>query len=193
VTKSEQKKLVGAIISLLVIVLGAWQASQQPTVPITSASTDNRDSAVAPLVVPEGFVALNRVVDGDTIEVAVGSEKHKVRIIGINSPESVDPRKAVECFGLEASAHMKELLNAPYVRLETDSSQAGEDKYGRWLRYAYSQAGLDVGLQMIKDGYAHEYTYDAPYTYQTVYRTAQREAQTARRGLWSADTCNGKP
>ena len=194
-TKSQQRKLLGAIISFIVVALGAWQVSQESTTPASDAVNNDQNSLADSSIgaAPEGYAPFSRVVDGDTIVVAFGGDKYKVRIIGINAPESVDPRKAVECFGLEASAHMKELLNVPYVRLSTDPSQMNKDKYGRWLRYVYTQAGIDVGLQMIKDGYAHEYTYDVPYMHQSVYRSAQLEAQTAKRGLWSADTCHGNP
>lgn len=192
-TKSQQKKLLGAIIGLLVVLFAGWQVSQQTGILPGSVDydADDRDPMAG---VPVGYSPFSRVVDGDTIEVAFGQyDKYKVRLIGINAPESVDPRTDVQCFGKEASEHLKQLLNVPHVRLSPDPSQAGEDRYGRWLRFVYTEAGVDIGLQMIKDGYAYEYTYDTPYTKQVEYRAAQKEAQTAKRGLWSPETCNGKP
>lgn len=188
-TKADQKKIVGGIITVLVFLLGLWQVST--TVPSTN-QTDEQPGQI--FTVPEGFTPFSRVVDGDTIEVAFSeTDKYKVRLIGIDTPESVDPRKPVECFGKEATEHLKQLLNSSYVRLSPDVSQAGEDKYGRWLRYVYLPDGTDINLQMIKDGYAHEYTYDTPYVNQKAYRAAEAEAKNKKIGLWSPDTCNGNP
>lgn len=192
-TKSEQKKLLAGILSAVILVLGIWQASMIG--PSSSSSDDEQEADfAAQQTIPAGFAPFSRVIDGDTIEIAYSkTDKYSVRIIGINAPESVDPRKEVECFGKEASEHLKQLINMKYVRLSTDPSQSGEDKYGRWLRYVYMESGLDLGLQMIKDGYAHEYTYDRPYTNQSAYRAAENEAKAKKIGLWSPETCNGKP
>ncbi|MFA5946871.1 MAG: thermonuclease family protein [Patescibacteria group bacterium] len=190
-SKSQQQKLLGAIFSIVVIALGVWQAS---TTPPQFSTLDEEVSKADYRNVPEGYTVLSRVVDGDTIEVAFSdTDKYKVRLIGINTPESVDPRKPVECFGHEATEHLKALLNVSSVRLSTDPSQASEDKYDRWLRYVYTADGTDINLQMIKDGYAHEYTYNTPYVNQKVYRAAEAEAKTKKIGLWSPDTCNGNP
>src|SRR5689334_10458762 len=71
-----------------------------------------------------------KVVDGDTIDVSQGTTKYKIRIIGINTPETVDPRRPVQCFGKEASAKAKEILTNQSVRLESDPTQSDKDKYG---------------------------------------------------------------
>jgi micrococcal nuclease len=190
-TSSQQKQMIAAVVSLILFVLGVWQVSMNG-VPTGMGDDDNKPGVI--FTVPEGYDPFSRVVDGDTIEVAYSeTDKYTVRMIGINTPESVDPRKPVECFGKEATVHLKELLNVGYVRLSTDPSQPSEDKYDRWLRYVYTEAGLDVGLQMIKDGYAHEYTYNTPYTKQKEYRAAEAAAKAAKIGLWSPDTCNGRP
>jgi len=192
-TKSQQKKLASAVIGFIILLLGAWQVSTKaPTLSDSGSLTSNQQPATI-FTSPEGYTPLSRVVDGDTIEVAFSStDKYKVRMIGINTPEVVDPRKPVECFGKEASEHLKQLLNVKYIRLSTDPSQMGEDKYGRWLRYVYLEDGTDVNLQMIKDGYAYEYTYETPYTHQAAYRAAEKVARENKIGLWSPDTCNGK-
>lgn len=123
-----------------------------------------------------------QVVDGDTIKV---SELGTLRIIGIDTPETVDPRKPVQCFGSEATQKANELLNGKRVRLEFDNSQGRIDKYGRTLAYVYREDGLFFNLEMVKQGYAHEYTYSSPYKYQSEFKKAQSEAQSAKRGLWS--------
>ena len=136
---------------------------------------------------------LERVVDGDTILILDSGKKEYVRMVGINSPESVDPRKPVECFGKEASAHLKDLLAGQTgVNLEVDPSQGTRDKYGRLLAYVFRADGLDLGKQMIVDGYAYEYTYNLPYKYQAEYKTAQSLARATGRGLWKNGGCASK-
>ena len=115
----------------------------------------------------------------------------KQSAIGIDTPETVDPRKSVQCFGREASNKAKELLGGKKVRIELDASQGERDKYGRLLAYLYRDDGIFYNRYMIEQGYAHEYTYNIPYKYQAEFKTAQKAAQTAHIGLWSPTTCNG--
>jgi endonuclease YncB( thermonuclease family) len=81
----------------------------------------------------QGPYTVLKVVDGDTIHVSVDGKKLKIRMIGLDTPETVDPRKPVQCFGREASAQAKTLLGGQQVYLETDPSQDTIDKYGRTL------------------------------------------------------------
>ncbi len=137
------------------------------------------------------------VVDGDTIDVQKDGQKVRVRLIGINAPESVDPRRPVQCFGREASAEMKRVVGGQTVSLETDPSQDLHDKYGRLLAYVYvqdpsntsGQASMNMNLHMIEAGFAYEYTYDLPYRYQREFKRAQADAEQAGRGLWAAGVC----
>lgn len=133
-----------------------------------------------------------KVIDGDTLEVLIDGKKEKVRVIGINTPETVDPRRAVECFGKEASDKAKSLLSGKEVRLEEDPTQDNRDKYGRLLRYVFFTDGTDFGLTMVSEGYAYEYTYDVPYKYQKQYKKAQIESEKGEKGLWSDAPCNGR-
>jgi len=135
-----------------------------------------------------------RVIDGDTVEVLVDSETHKIRIIGIDTPETVDPRKPVECFGLEAYEKAKELLKKDsIVYLEPDPSQGDKDRYSRLLRYIWIDEHSDFGRIMIEEGYAYEYTYNLPYKYQSIYKKAQKESEEEKRGLWADDACVSSP
>lgn len=131
------------------------------------------------------------VVDGDTIKVSINGSTETIRIIGLNTPETVDPRKEVECFGKEASNKAKELLSNKTVTLEVDPSQGERDKYGRLLRYVFMDNGTDFSKYMITNGYAYEYTYNTPYKYQSSYKSAQSQAQANKTGLWAPNTCNG--
>lgn len=133
---------------------------------------------------------VTNVVDGDTIKINLNGKIETIRIIGINTPETVDPRKPVECFGREASDKTKSLLEGKMVQIEIDKSQGDRDIYGRLLRYVTLPDGKDFGLEMISGGYAYEYTYRAPYAKQSIYKSTQIKAKENNKGLWSPDNCN---
>lgn len=141
--------------------------------------------------VREGPYRVVRVVDGDTFTIKLGSQTTKVRVIGIDTPESVDPRRPVQCFGKEASARASALLSGKNVWLEVDPNQDTRDRFGRLLRFVWIDNTSDFGLTMIRDGFALEYTYDLPYRYQAQYRSAQVAAKETAAGLWSPSTCAG--
>lgn len=141
--------------------------------------------------VREGPYRVVRVVDGDTFTIKLGSQTTKVRVIGIDTPESVDPRRPVQCFGKEASARASALLSGKNVWLEVDPNQDTRDRFGRLLRFVWIDNTIDFGLTMIRDGFALEYTYDLPYRYQAQYRSAQVAAKETAAGLWSPSTCAG--
>ncbi|MDP3899665.1 MAG: thermonuclease family protein [bacterium] len=130
-----------------------------------------------------------RVIDGDTIDVRYGTKVERVRLIGIDTPEVVDPRKPVECFGEEASFQAEELLIDRKVYLEIDPSQDERDKYDRLLRYVRTADGVFYNLEMIKQGYAYEYTYQLPYKYQKEFKEAQNYARANKLGLWAPGVC----
>lgn len=133
---------------------------------------------------------VNRVVDGDTLEVLLDNKKQKIRVIGIDTPEVVDPRRPVQCFGKEASNYAKELLNGQTVYLEADNTQGDRDNYKRLLRYVWIDNGqVDFGKQMIGKGYAHEYTYNLPYKYRESYKDAEQKARDDKVGLWADNAC----
>lgn len=137
----------------------------------------------------EGYRVI-KVVDGDTIEVSIGNQPEKIRFIGIDTPETVDPRKTVQCFGLEASNKTKELLTGKRVLLEADPTQGNRDKYKRLLRYVYILDGTMVNKLLIEQGFAHEYTYMSnPYKYQAEFKAAQKSARGNKRGLWGDNIC----
>ena len=137
------------------------------------------------------YYEVTKVVDGDTLHVAINGVDEKVRLIGINTPETVDPRRPVQCFGKEASVRMKELAQGKLVRLESDPTQDTRDVYGRILSYVYLEDGEMLNRKMIAEGYAYEYTYLIPYTYQKEFKGLQNLARTSEYGLWSKATCNG--
>jgi micrococcal nuclease len=132
-----------------------------------------------------------KVIDGDTLDVDINGKTERLRLIGIDTPETVDPRKTVQCFGKEASEKAKSLLQGASVRLEEDTSQDTRDKYGRLLRYVHLKDGTNFNKYMISEGYAHEYTYEVPYRYQADFKAAEVSARDNNRGLWSPSSCGG--
>lgn len=139
-----------------------------------------------------GTYLVQQVVDGDTVELRIDGRMQKVRLIGMDTPEVVDPRKVVQCFGREASTQAHKLLEGQTVRLEYDVQVGERDKYGRLLGYLFLPDGTNYAEKMIRDGYAHEYTYQGQaYKYQANFKSAEAEAQTSSRGLWAPNTCDG--
>ena len=97
---------------------------------------------------------------------------------------------AVQCYGPEASARTTQLLSGQSVWLETDPTQDKLDKYGRTLAYVWLDQTL-VDDVLVREGYAHEYTYGKPYAYQARFLADQAAAKAQGLGFWSASTCNG--
>ncbi len=143
--------------------------------------------------VGEMLYAVTNVVDGDTIDVDMDGKTERLRLIGIDTPETKDPRKPVQCFGQEASDKATELLLNQKIKLEFDETQSDRDKYDRLLAYVYREDGLFFNKWMIENGYAYEYTYNIPYKYQTEFKEAENNARSNQLGLWSTDTCSGSP
>lgn len=137
------------------------------------------------------FYSVVEVVDGDTIKVARDGRTETLRLIGLDTPETKDPRKPVQCFGEEASARGKKLLQGKKVRITQDPTQDTRDKYGRMLVYVWTEDGTLYNYRMILDGYAHEYTYDVPYQQQARFKKAEAQARQEGRGFWSPKTCAG--
>ncbi len=135
-------------------------------------------------------VIVSRVVDGDTLKIKTGDTEDTVRLIGINTPESVDPRTVVECFGKEASAKMKEIAEGKEVLIVKDPTQSERDKYKRLLAYVYLPDGTLLNETMITDGYAFEYTYNIPYEFQTEFKDSEKQAREKGLGLWDKSKCD---
>ena len=136
------------------------------------------------------------VVDGDTFDVNIDGKTVRVRMLGMDTPETVDPRKPVQCFGKEASDKSKKLLLEHSVTLQTDKSQSILDKYGRVLAYVYlydngsekspniSTSSIFMNEFLLREGYAREYTYNKAYKMQKEFKKIQKEAMDNKRGLW---------
>ena len=126
---------------------------------------------------------VTRVIDGDTV-VLDGGER--VRLIGVDTPETVHPNKPVERFGKEASEFTRRMAEGKQVRLEYDAETATHDRYGRTLAYVYLPDESLLNLEIIRQGYGHAYT-RFPFSRMEEFREAEREAREAQRGLWAGD------
>lgn len=195
------KKILLIIISIFTLFFGSiWiYALSQPTSPKVEKTEIKPTPTQAQEVIQNNKsdkqeVKVIDVVDGDTIKVLIGETMEKVRFIGVNTPETVDPRTVVECFGEKSSEETKNKLTNQIVWLESDSTQGDRDKYGRLLRYVWiDEAKIDFGKTLISNGFAHEYTYNIPYKYQESYKLAQSEAEQNKKGLWSDNACPVTP
>ncbi|MBI2593490.1 thermonuclease family protein [Candidatus Daviesbacteria bacterium] len=129
---------------------------------------------------------VTKVIDGDTIEIKSDPKTLKVRLIGIDTPETVDPRRPVGCFGKKASAETKRLIEGKQVILTKDVSET--DKYNRLLRYVFLPIGdgenLFINDYLIRQGFAKILTYPPDIKYDSRFLQAEKEAKDNLRGLW---------
>jgi len=142
--------------------------------------------AVSPFLAKEGIATVSRVIDGDTIEVRIAGQIEKVRLIGVDTPETVHPNKPVEYFGKEASAFTKRLLQGKGVVLRDDPMNRDRDRYHRLLRYVYLENGTLVNAEIIRQGYGFAYT-KYPFSLMEEFRALEREAREKERGLWAPE------
>jgi micrococcal nuclease len=169
----------------------AWLGQGDPPAGQGDAQIELGTSPSAPVGPVDAGWQVNRVVDGDTIRVTRSGERLTVRLIGIDSPESVKPNAPIECFGPEAARFAEDLLDGTEVALERDPAQQATDRYGRTLAYAWlvDSEGNPISLfniEAIRAGVAREATYDGRYQWQQQFRAAQAQAQQQGRGLWGA-------
>ena len=128
---------------------------------------------------------ISKIIDGDTVVANISGSDTLIRLIGIDTPETVDPRKPSQCYGKQASDKAKEILMNKNVYLEKEVSKGDYDKYGRVLAHIRLIDDSLYGQYMIENGYAKEYTFNnEPYKYQKEFKSAQKTAKKEKRGLW---------
>ncbi len=134
------------------------------------------------------YQIVSRVIDGDTFELSDGI---RVRLIGVDTPETVDPREDVQWFGREAARKLKGWILGKRVCLKRDRDRTQDlDIHGRLLRYVWLESthtekdGLFVNAELIKQGYGFAYT-DYPFQYLEEFRKYERDARKNNRGLWN--------
>lgn len=156
----------GLLIALVAVILAAWLVQR----------LEFFRRAPAPL---GPWRSCERVIDGDTILL----DRHeRVRLIGVDTPETVHPSKPVEYFGKEASAFTRSMIEGRRVRLEYDWQR--QDRYGRTLAYVFLEDGRLLNAEIIRQGYGHAYT-RFPFHRMEEFRGLEREARENGRGLWA--------
>lgn len=175
---SSTYRLAGVLLAALGLVAGC-----------RSSGPDAAGSAPTAAGAVEANAEVVRVVDGDTLVVRIGGAEERVRLIGIDTPESVRPDAPVECWGPEASATTASLLpDGTPVRLERDEEP--RDRFDRLLAYVRRAAdGLFVNLELARLGAADALTIEPNTAHEEDIAAAVAEARRAGRGLWGA--CGG--
>ncbi len=130
---------------------------------------------------------ITKFSDGDTIEVEMNGKTETIRMLGIDTPETHHPDKGVQCFGPEASAKTKELLANGRAKLASDSKAKNRDKYGRLLRYVYTEDGLSIEETLIKEGYGFVFRAEN-FDQKKAYLSLESSARESKTGLWGS--CN---
>ena len=159
--------MVGSLVLLAVVaalVLRPWE--------------DDPDEGPAAVTAP-----VTRVVDGDTFEALVEGEEEDVRLIGVDTPETVKPGAPVDCFGPQASAYLHGLLEGRTVRLVFGEER--RDVYGRLLAYARLGDRL-VNAELVRLGLARTLTIPPNDSLAPLLGSLERRAARAGRGLWGA-------
>ena len=166
------------MVALLALVAGA--CARRSTNPPSPASATSPAAGALPAGVD---VAIERVVDGDTI---IFTGNRGVRLIGVDTPETVDPERPVGCYGHEASAFTTSLLpKGTAVRLVGDVEQ--QDKYGRTLAYVYRLPdGLFVNAELVRRGFANVLTIPPNVAHADEFVALAALARTTDLGLWAA-------
>ncbi len=174
IKKKHKKLLLSILLGIIISILG-YQINDKGVL------------EKIPAPVPPGMYRVISVEDGDTITIDMNGTEERVRFIGVDTPETQDPRKPVQCFGKTASLFTKQLIGSNNVRLELDPLSSNRDRYNRLLRYIYLPDNTLVQSEIIKQGYGFAYT-SFPFTKSEEFRSLQTEAREQNRGLWNE--CN---
>lgn len=167
-----RRKIIGLLISLILAIISYYTVEY----PQRAAEIVSN--------IPAGSYHVTEFTDGDTIAVDMNGRSEKIRMIGVDTPETHDPRKSVECFGKAASEYTKQLIGDKPVRLEADQLSNNRDRYNRLLRYVYTHDNKLVQAEIIKNGYGFAYV-SFPFTKLEEFRNYEKEAREANLGLWS--------
>ena len=178
-----RKKVISLLVTFVVVVITVQlkKIEKFETLPTQGAAVDTATSSIRVM----------RIIDGDTFEAMVDGQVEKIRMLGIDTPESVDPRRPVQCFAKEATKKLHELIFDREIILTPDFSNDDRDKYNRLLRYVSRPDGLLVNEEMIKGGYAYAYI-KFPFERREHYLKLQTAARSMGAGLWATTTCSGR-
>jgi micrococcal nuclease len=174
--KTRRASRVITSFALLIGITSCSNSTQLP-LPPQGGQTDVAKIAHAKII---------KVVDGDTVEIDLDGHTERVRLIGVNTPETKHPTKPIECFGPEASAYMTQLLpKGAQLRIERDVE--ARDRYGRMLLYLYLDSdNLFINLDLISRGYGTPMSIEPNTFHRNDFVHAAAQAEAANVGLWKA-------
>lgn len=170
--KRQKRRLAQLSVALIVALVGIWLNRQQTP------------SAVLGTIAP-GYFRVTEFADGDTISIDMNGQTERIRMIGVDTPETHDPRKPVQCFGQAASDFTKKLIGKQPVRLESDPLSTNRDRYDRLLRYVYLPDGKLVQEELVREGYGFAYV-NFPFTKSDHFKQLQNSARDSGKGLWGS-------
>jgi micrococcal nuclease len=185
-----RRVLVLSLLALVLVVLGGCQgledigggAGRAPA----DLSTSKAERAAWPDAPKDAVPAkVVRVSDGDTFVATVNGRRERIRVIGVDTPESVAPNQPVEPYGEEASDLANQYLDGETVRLAGDAEP--RDRYGRMLAYVWLEDGTFWNALLVAEGYAQQLTIPPNVTYERLFRRLVSEARREDRGLWSQE------
>jgi micrococcal nuclease len=171
-----------ALLAIVAIVLAGCRPERAPRL-----ATSPAERATWPAVPADAVPArVERVVDGDTFIATFAGADERIRVIGVDTPETVDPDRPVQPYGKEASNFAKHMLGGRTVRLVGDVEP--RDKYGRLLAYVWLPDGTFWNALLAAEGYAQLITIPPDVAYADLFRRLVNEARSANRGLWAGRT-----
>lgn len=171
------------LVGILAVII--FLIPQRTVAPVSGGVSSSFSSAAEAPDLHQGVFFVTRVVDGDTIDVRDSEGTiERVRFIGIDTPETVDERKPMQCYGPEASTRMKELLEGESVELSRKPEEDRDD-YNRLLRYVFLREE-DIGAQMIEEGFARSVCIPFPHPKCEEYAALEKSARAEKRGRWGA-------
>lgn len=170
-TKRQKRRLLSLVLSLVVAGI------------LLLAQRQGWIKTPEPVIAPPGTYIVDSFEDGDTITVDMNGTKERIRMIGVDTPETQDPRFPVQCFGKAASEFTLKLIAENPVRLEADPTNTNRDRYNRLLRYVYLPDGRLVNAEIIKAGYGFAYVL-FPFEKLEEFRGYEKQAREQNLGLW---------
>lgn len=173
-SKRNKRKLIKLAIGLVLFTVAYFANSSKVEPPPQVAGT-----------LTPGYYRVASFEDGDTITIEMDGKEERIRMIGVDTPETKDPRKPVQCFGQAASEFTKNLIGNQPVRLESDDLSDNRDRYRRLLRYVYLPDGRLVQAEIIKQGFGFAYT-SFPFTKSDEFKAYEKDARAENRGLWGS-------
>ena len=196
--KTSTKAVVAVVLVILLAGLVVWLQRQEYEKRYQDLIDRSLTVSVAEPQIPikdfSGMQAYKvvRVVDGDTVILLIQGKETSVRLIGVDTPETVHPRKPVQPYGREAGCFLNNLLRGENVYIEHKAGVAEFDRYGRLLAYLYrAPDGLFVNFELVRQGYGYAYT-RFPFQYMDLFRFYERKARECEKGLWAPDMGEAK-